>query len=708
MPREGRDELELYLDSSPATKAAREIKATFDDVSKSIGLTALKHDLSYSNAFRNIQKNSAETARKVYEDSRRTIPSPSLPAAGGGSLPGGTGGFAAGFRGGAAALVLQEVLGGLQNIGDAYLEGDKAARSLDSTARRYNESLVETQARVAKLRAEHALSRTEAERALALATAATAQAGRAGQGGDALGAVLNILGASGGDRSSAAQELQKIIDGQTAAFQKLLGQDPAYYYDQWARSVGRTVESLTDAEKAQVGLNAVLVEGQRAREDNERYLKSAAGQWETLTKSIDDARRATGEYLLEINPSRRGSSLNLFEFLFGQRFAYAENAPSLPDPQKAENDRILALREGYEQENLRRQQAFAQRMRDARARFLYEAKAAAAREEGPYADIRRATAAEQDRLRRLYTDKEGVLSPLGSSLIGVAGRIGKEDEAKRTLDISKQLEAQLAEIQSRYNGDRNPLVQMVRDGKREIDLLRESLDKFGAGFSSTADKIMAEARKLQTQNFFKGLANNINAVSDIDARLASLQPNYERFAMQGRYGQWTDDFHIRETYSTETEAQKAQRIFRTAADIAREVRERPGGTIEIAGQLERETLLNGLGGLSLAAIGADPNVRDRYVRALEEERRARIDDRIQADKIRGEEAQERAIQNDVNLKLKGFFDLLTKGTLTPQKLVTALENLGNMSVAVDLNVKSDRPFQAAVPDGTSLDRVKTG
>ena len=561
MAGSGRDELELFLDDAPAVKAAKSIQKSYDDLAKQLAATARTFDQNYAAAFGNVQRASEQTARKIKHDADEA--NTKLRTLNQGFKDFALGSFAGGLSANAVATALQQTLQFAQSAGQAYLEGNRAATFLESTTKRYNQSLVETQAQVARLRKEYNLSQTDAERALGQATRAAAIAGDPSKGFALLTGATNLAEASGVTKDRIPDIIRQIASGQDEAFDALFGKNPSNFYDEWAKANGRTSASLTDLEKAQIRVNTVVTAGATYVKEHETHVASAAGQWERWTAALADFQRQAGEQGIGLVSGLIDNTARGVERILTGRRPEDPTAAELAAAAEAnrKNQADYAAKANAPAEaaaRLRAQQE--QALRDIQSALDYAEKARAARDQGPLADVRRATKAEIDRILKANTDN-GQLSGAGLAQIGIAASFGAADEAKKILEVNKQLDAQLAEMKAKYSGDQNPLTQLAISGKREMDALIETLKKLGPEFEVQSTAVIAAAAKLQNLNFAKGLVSSVIDISNIQARIDSLTPDLVSAAAVGAYGQITDQFTVRESYKKETDVEKAKRLI---------------------------------------------------------------------------------------------------------------------------------------------------
>lgn len=714
MARSGQDELELFLDEQPAVRAAKQIQKSYDDLAKQLAATARTFDQNYVAAFGNIQRSSEQTARKIKHDADEATGKIKILSQGFKEFA--LGSFAGGLSSQAVTSALSQTVQFARDAGQAYIEGARAATFLEVTSKRYALSVDDQRAAVERLRKEYALSQTDAERALAGATRAAALAGRPDQGSALLASTLNLAEAGGVTKDRVPDIIRQIASGQDEAFDALFGVNPSFYYAKVAREQGRTVASLTDVEKTQIRVNTVIREGSQLLDQHAEYVRSAAGNYDKLTAAGANFYRSSGEKIF----SRTG--INVVLGTLGaasgatgiiQGIGGASLADQLLGPEEGTGSTLERYRKRAQQ-ILDAGKDFYNKLRDAQRQDRVRAQADAeaiggygaanrlAREEGPFADIKRAFAAEEDRLRKQFT-KEGQLSGVGAALIGKAGEFRDEDIAKRTVEINKQLDAQLADMKAKYSGDQNPLTQLAISGKREMDALIETLKKLGPEFEAQSATIIKEAEKVQNLTFARGLVQGALDISNLQARIDSLTPELAAVAAVGAYGQITDQFTFRESYKKESEAERAARLIRA---LDEEIARNPGN--EDVQRAARQSLLAQTSGISAEALGADPTVRERILRELQAEKDRREADRQEALREKAEQKASRDKQDKAAEKAATFYEGLENSGLTGEEIGKALKAISKMSVGVDLNVTSDREFQAAVADGTALDRVTTG
>lgn len=141
-----------------------------------------------------------------------------------------------------------------------------------------------------------------AARTLAQATRLTTAAGGQGDPEALVRAITDAALAAGRSLEEIPDMLTQISTGQDEVFDKLLGVNPSSLYAQWAAAAGRTASSLTDVEKLQIRINAVLKAGEANAGAAERRLQTAAGMLDQISSLFDDMFVAIGSAILN-NPA---------------------------------------------------------------------------------------------------------------------------------------------------------------------------------------------------------------------------------------------------------------------------------------------------------------------------------------------------------------------------------------------------------------------
>lgn len=114
---------------------------------------------------------------------------------------------------------------------------------------------------------------------------------------ESINALMNLGAGQGLTAEQSLYAIKQAILGIDEGTDKLFQKNPSVIYDDYAKSIGTTAGKLTDQQKAQALLNAVLVSGNKLTGSYSDYLNSAAGKQQELNNKILDAKIKFGEQL---------------------------------------------------------------------------------------------------------------------------------------------------------------------------------------------------------------------------------------------------------------------------------------------------------------------------------------------------------------------------------------------------------------------------
>jgi hypothetical protein len=157
-----------------------------------------------------------------------------------------------------------------QNLGFLQLQSRQTGEDFDLTARVAND-LMGSMARL------------------------TAQAGQMNRTGAATAAWLDLAAANSIGAAESMDALRLTILGQDEGLNKLGLANPSAIYQSWARAAGTTAGKLTDTQKAQALLDAVIAAGARVRGEYLRFLETAPGRTETLAARTEELEVSVGK-----------------------------------------------------------------------------------------------------------------------------------------------------------------------------------------------------------------------------------------------------------------------------------------------------------------------------------------------------------------------------------------------------------------------------
>lgn len=205
---------------------------------------------------------------------------------------------------------------------------EETQRQLEFTSRAAHQSFEGNLEVSDRIRKELFLSRRLSDETVAEAAQVTGEFNRPGQTEALTKAVADINAKRGRGVENIGQNLRSISVG-GRGFQELFGVRPAELYQQeaerrvqanegaglpyrdasnrsllsHAEAVQKVVAALSDEEKGQLRINAVLQEGARARGAAAARARTEAGQIEIMAQKWEDAKVAVGNFVLSLTPA---------------------------------------------------------------------------------------------------------------------------------------------------------------------------------------------------------------------------------------------------------------------------------------------------------------------------------------------------------------------------------------------------------------------
>ena len=315
-------------------------------------------------------------------------------------------------------------------------------------------------------------SNTEATRTFAGLVRLAERSGR-GEDIELISQRFSDLAAARGLRGKELQNIvQTILSGQDEGLNRLGIDDPSKLNEVFAKSLGRTADSLSITEKAQAALNAVLEKGAAATGEAEKRQASIAGQLDATSASLANLTTQFGEALT-----------NSVEF----RGALALLAEALGFLTNTHEATRRQLAKGLNPEEIAQEQAGSP--------FNQVADFITTQSARVLAGVNEATK---------FGFGEGVLNTLGfsdeaikESITGVADR--------RLADIREQIKRLEAERQE-------------QEREREQQAAASEVRRQAAEQQARAD-----SQRTQGQTAFKGRLDDVLNVDDLNARRAQLR-----------------------------------------------------------------------------------------------------------------------------------------------------------------------------------------
>ncbi len=112
---------------------------------------------------------------------------------------------------------------------------------------------------------------------------------------ESIARLLDLAAAQGLDAEQALVAINQAILGIDEGTDKLFQKNPSVIYAEYAKQIGTTAGKLTDQQKAQALLNAVLQDGQKVQGEYEKFLASAAGKQSQAAAKAQELQAQLGQ-----------------------------------------------------------------------------------------------------------------------------------------------------------------------------------------------------------------------------------------------------------------------------------------------------------------------------------------------------------------------------------------------------------------------------
>jgi len=124
------------------------------------------------------------------------------------------------------------------------------------------------------------------------------KAGDATRSQELLTRALDLGAAQGMSAAEVNVALEQTMRGLDEGTDKLLQMNPSQIYEEWARANGKTAASMSDLEKKQALLNAIITAGARVQGEYQRQLEGNLGGLQSWRNRLQAAREEIGAYTI--------------------------------------------------------------------------------------------------------------------------------------------------------------------------------------------------------------------------------------------------------------------------------------------------------------------------------------------------------------------------------------------------------------------------
>jgi hypothetical protein len=192
---------------------------------------------------------------------------------------------------------VREAIRVLQGSFGAADDQERAARKLNATARLTGTSFDQIKGFAKDARSEFALSAGQTSELASQMVKLASRAGQAARTGEFLTRWMDLAAANGLTLDETLQSIQSTLIGQDEGLNRLGLANPSQIYERWAKAAKTTVSAMSDSQKAQAVLSAVVEAGGKVQGEYARSLSTSSGQQQKFKAALDETAASFGRSL---------------------------------------------------------------------------------------------------------------------------------------------------------------------------------------------------------------------------------------------------------------------------------------------------------------------------------------------------------------------------------------------------------------------------
>lgn len=192
---------------------------------------------------------------------------------------------------------LSAIFNTIRSSNDAYQNYLSSTRQLQATAKLTGANLDTLNKISEQTKNQFSLTAGQANLFSIELTKLGQKAGDVSKVQESINALMDLGAGQGLTAEQSLYAIKQAILGIDEGTDKLFQKNPSVIYDEYAKSIGTTAGKLTDQQKAQALLNAVLTSGNKLTGSYSDYLNSAAGKQQALNSKLEEAKQKLGEQL---------------------------------------------------------------------------------------------------------------------------------------------------------------------------------------------------------------------------------------------------------------------------------------------------------------------------------------------------------------------------------------------------------------------------
>jgi len=247
-------------------------------------------------------KNFQSTIQKVLVDEqqkRKSIERPFVLSANVKGVIEGLGKIGLAFNG--LQQIYRTFAGTAQSLNQSFLEEDKAVRKLEGAAKLTGTALSQLQEISSNIKVSFELTTSQANNFVVAANKLAQAAGEQERTEELLRRLFDLAAGQGLNATEALLRFEQAIKGIDEGTEALFsGKNPIDLYREFGDEIGVSATKMTDMQKKQAILNAVMRDGAKLQGSYTEFLKSAAGQQQLAAARAEQLRAQLGGLLNEV------------------------------------------------------------------------------------------------------------------------------------------------------------------------------------------------------------------------------------------------------------------------------------------------------------------------------------------------------------------------------------------------------------------------
>ena len=187
-----------------------------------------------------------------------------------------------------------------RQVNQSYQSFLSSTRQLEATSRLTGANLDVLRSTSGNLQSQFSLNANQANSLTIELTKLGQKAGDVSKVQESVSALLDLGAGQGLNLEQTLVAVKQAVLGIDEGTDKLFQKNPIVLYEEYGQKIGKTVGKMTDQEKSQALLNALLESGGKLTGQYSEYLNTAAGKQQLLNTRLEQAKITLGQ---QLNPA---------------------------------------------------------------------------------------------------------------------------------------------------------------------------------------------------------------------------------------------------------------------------------------------------------------------------------------------------------------------------------------------------------------------